>query len=172
MTIFETKNLLVRHLEQEDLGDLLWIYNNELNMRFVSKGKHDWTMEELCRKVEAVNKDCKFGIGIFIVELKSTGKVIGEAGLFNSFQEFKKLELGYILDFVSWGKGYGKEICSGLLKYGFEELKTETLIARMYAKNIASVKLSEKCGMKRTEEGIAENGERYFAYAKHSKHDL
>ncbi|WP_052342893.1 GNAT family N-acetyltransferase [Saccharicrinis fermentans] len=167
MTIFETKCLLIRHLEQTDLRVLLEIYNNARNMQFVSKGKHHWTMEELCGKVEAVNKYGKFGMGIFIVEEKSTGNIIGEAGLFNSFQDCKKLELGYILDFVYWGKGYGKEICSGLLKYGFEVLKTETLIARMYAKNIASVRLSEKCGMKRTEEGIAENGEKYFTYVSY-----
>ncbi len=166
MTIFETNRLLVRHPEGKDFRDLLRIYNRAENMRYISDGKHNWTIEELCGKIELANNDSESGIGIFIVKQKGTGKVIGEAGLFNSFQDYKKLELGYIIDIAYWGKGYGKEICSGLVNFCFKQLNTETLIARMYAKNIASVTLSEKCGMRRIEEGLAENGEKFLVFQK------
>ena len=104
------------------------------------------------------------GIGIFIVELKIDKKIIGEASLFNSFDNLKKLELGYIIDSKYWKKGLGKELCLALIKYAKQNLKVEKLIARMYAHNFASVNLSTKCGMKKIEEGMTEDNKQYLVF--------
>jgi RimJ/RimL family protein N-acetyltransferase len=55
--VIETKRLLIRHLEQEDFADLLRIYNTPENMKYISSGKHNLTIEELREKVETLNKD-------------------------------------------------------------------------------------------------------------------
>lgn len=167
MKIFETRRLYIRHVSERYLSDLLEIYNKPENMCFVSNGRHLWSKKDLAEKYERINKDYEIGIGIFVVEQKITGTVIGEAGLFNSFHNRNQLELGYIIDSLYWRKGFGKEICQGLMAYAFESLQVDTLIARMYAKNIASVKLSERCGMRKTDDGFAPNGDRFFVYKKH-----
>lgn len=164
MTIFETERLVVREVKPEDIGELLGVYSKPENMCFVSSGKYNWTKEELCEKYVEINKDYEFGFGIFVVEQKESEKIIGEGALFNSFKDHKKLELGYIIDSLYWKNGFGKEICKGLIDYAFVKLEVRVLIARMYAANNSSVRLSEKCGMTRIEEGIAENGERFFVY--------
>ena len=164
MTIFETERLIIRKVKSEDVGELLEIYCKPENMCFISSGKYNWTKEELFEKYTKTNKDYEFGFGIFVVEQKGTGKIIGEAGLFNSFKDQKKLELGYIIDSTYWRNGLGKETCNGLIDYAFLKLNVRALIARMYAKNNSSVRLSEKCGMTRIEDGTAENGERFFVY--------
>jgi len=164
MTIFETERLVVREVKPEDVGELLGIYSKAENMCFISSGKYNWTKEELCEKYAGTNKDYEFGFGIFVVEQKETKKIIGEAALFNSFKDHKKLELGYIIDSMYWENGFGKEIAKGLIDYSFVKLSVRALIARMYAKNSSSVRLSEKCGMTRIEDGTAENGERFFVY--------
>jgi ribosomal-protein-alanine N-acetyltransferase len=166
MKIFETKRLNICHAQEKYFNDLLEIYNKPENMCFVSNGKHQWSKKELTQKYERFNTEYEIGIGIFVVEQKSTGKVIGEAGLFNSFQNLNKLELGYIIDSAYWRKGFGKEICDGLMAYAFEKLRADTLISRMYARNIASVKLSEQCGMRKTDVGLAPNGDRFLVYEK------
>ncbi|MBR8537791.1 GNAT family N-acetyltransferase [Carboxylicivirga sediminis] len=165
MIIFETSRLIARHITQADMHELLTIYNKEANMRFISSGKHQWTHTELTKKYRQSNQNNHPGIGIFALVLKSDNSVIGEAGLFNSFDNLHQLELGYIIDSGHWKKGLGKEVCSGLIQYAFQTLNTQTLIARMYANNKSSVALSEKCGMAKTNSGHTDDGKEYFVYS-------
>jgi RimJ/RimL family protein N-acetyltransferase len=164
MTIIETERLLLRHIVSDDIWQLLRIYNKPENMRFISNGKYDWTMKELKEKYERTNKNYELGTGIFTIEHKENHKVIGEAGLFNSFEDHSKLELGYIIDSVFWNRGFGEETCKGLIEYGFDSLKVKTIISRMYRKNTASVKLSKKCGMKLIDNGITEKGDEFLVF--------
>lgn len=138
-----TKNLLVREIIPSDINILLSVYSKEGNMKYISNGKYDWTVEELKGKYEKVNADgYPHGYGIFSVV--ADGEVIGEAGLFNSFGDKKILEIGYIIDKQYWNKGYGTEICKGLLDYGFNVLGVKNIVARMYPENIGSIRVCEK----------------------------
>ena len=161
---FETPRLLIRDIVQEDLGCLLYVYNKHENMKYVSNGNHKWTIGQLMDKYDRLNKNYVYGYGIFVVEMKYSNKIVGEAGLFDSFEQLSKLEMGYIIDSNYWGNGYGHEVCMGLINYCFNHLKTNSVIARMYSENIASVKLSEKCGMHKTNTGLTQNNEEYFEY--------
>jgi len=164
MTIIETERLKIRFIVDEDIQVLLKIYNKPENMQYVSSGKFIWTDLELIEKYKRANKDYDRGIGIFAFELKDKKETIGEAGLFNSFSNPEKLELGYIIDSSFWKKGYGQEICKGLMDYSFGKLQIKKMVARMYADNINSVELSRKCGMKEIEDGLAENGKRFLVF--------
>jgi len=138
-----TKSLLIREIIPSDINALLSVYSKEENMKYISNGKYDWTAEELKGKYEKVNTDgYPQGYGIFAVV--ADGDIIGEAGLFNSFGSKKILELGYILDNKYWNKGYGTEICSGLLEYGFNILGVDKIIARMYPENTGSIRICVK----------------------------
>ena len=160
----ETKRLILREMKLDDIKQISSIYNKYENMKFVSNGKSKWSDSEIIEKYDRINKNYINGIGILVVENKENRKIIGEAGLFNSFNDFSKLELGYIVDSTHWNKGYGKEICLGLINYAKKNLKTKSIIARMYAKNKNSIKLSEKCGMERIELNFTENYEEFIVY--------
>lgn len=161
---FETKRLLVRDIEKNDLDALLQIYTKEKNMKYVSTGNFNWTMEQLSERFDRLNINYIYGFGIFVAVEKYLGKIIGEAGLFDSYKNKTKLELGYILDSQYWGKGYGFEICMGLINYSFGHLNIKSVVARMYAVNIASVRLSEKCGMQKTNSGLTDKGVEFLEY--------
>jgi [ribosomal protein S5]-alanine N-acetyltransferase len=164
MIRFQTDRLIIRDILAEDIDFLLEIYWRKENMKFISGGRYDWTKEQLTEKYIQCNKNQASGYGVFIVCVKDLNTVIGEAGLFDSFGEPNKLELGYILDAAYWGKGFGKEICNGLIEYCFNTLRISTVIARMYAANVRSVKLSENCGMKRVHEGETQEGRTFYEY--------
>jgi len=164
MIRFKTKRLLARDVEEKDYIFLLSIYSQKENMKYISSGKYDWTLTELKEKYQIANKDYSTGIGIFIVQMKDSGIIIGEAGLFNSFNDPLILELGYIIDSDFWRQGFGSEICSGLIKYAFNTLGAHKVVARMYADNIGSVRLSEKLGMQRTESGETQTGAIFYRY--------
>ncbi|WP_068475126.1 GNAT family N-acetyltransferase [Saccharicrinis aurantiacus] len=159
-----TQRLCIREACDADYPQLLQIYNKQINMRYVSDGKCNWTLDELKQKYHRFNADKSFGIGLWLVVLLDTDEIIGEVGLFNSFDTYKKLELGYIVDEAFWRRGYAYEICEALIHYSFSKLNIESLAARMYADNVASVKLAEKCGMKRVDAGLAPNGKAFLHY--------
>ncbi len=147
-TFIQTNRLLIREIYLNDIDCLLEIYQDFENLRFIPNSNINWTREKLKEKYHKINQDYKNGFGIFAVQIKDNGKIIGEAGLFNSFQDLNHLELGYILDKKFWRKGYGSEICNSLIDYGFNTLNLEKITARMFRQNLASIRLSEKCGMK------------------------
>ena len=164
MIRFQTDRLIIRDIQAEDMDFLLEIYRRKENMKFISDGRCDWTKEQLTEKYEKCNVNYSSGFGVFTVYLKDTNTVIGEAGLFDSFGDTNKLELGTILDKTYWGQGFGKEICNGLIQYCFNALRISTVISRMYAENDRSVKLSEKCGMKRVNTGETTEGRTFYEY--------
>ena len=164
MMRFQTNRLWIRDIVEEDLDFLLLLYRKKENMKFISDGRTEWSKEQLKDRYEQYNTCSDSGIAVFAVGIKGPNIIIGEAGLFNSFGDSKKLELGYILDKEYWKQGFGTEICRGLIDYGFNVLKVEKLIARMYAENTGSVKLSDKCGMKRVEAGETINKKAFYEY--------
>ncbi len=165
MGIFiETKRLLIREILPGDIECLLEIYQDFQNMKFIPNSNFIWTREKLIEKYHKINRDYKNGFGIFAAQFKDNGKIIGEAGLFNSFQDLKHLELGYILDKRFWRKGYGSEICTSLIDYGFKTLNVDKITARMFKQNLASIRLSEKCGMKLIQQDHAQIVKDYCEY--------
>lgn len=164
MIRFETPHLIIRDIRKEDLEILLSYYTRKANMRFISNGRFDWTHEELEARFQKLNRDYPKGFGAFAVELKETGELIGEASLFNSFNDPQILEIGYIIDTNHWRKGYGLQVAQGLINYGFKSLGVKRIVARMYADNTASVMLSEICDMKLTHQGRSEEGLITFRY--------
>ena len=105
---------------------------------------------------------------MFAVKLRGENKVIGEAGLFNSFSDPKKMEVGYIIDQMYWNKGYGTEVCKGLIDYAFNRLGCTELIARMYDQNTGSVRVCEKLGFELVLTGETENKKVFREYRKTS----
>lgn len=164
MISLETSRLFIREVREEDFLSLLAIYTCRANMAYISTGKYDWTEVELKEKYNRINDNYRKGYGLFVVEEKQNKITIGEAGLFNSFQNQKILELGYIIDNAYWRKGFGFEVCNALIRYAFDQLETVKIVARMYAENIGSVSLSEKIGMKKVETGQTSEGKTYYRY--------
>jgi RimJ/RimL family protein N-acetyltransferase len=162
--IIKTQRLWIKEIEANDLDYLLDIYQDSQNLKFIPNTDFEWTKEKLKEKYDTINKDYINGFGIYAVQLKKKNRIIGEAGLFNSFHDLKHLEIGYILDHKIWRKGYGTEICKSLIDYGFDKLNSDRLTARMFKQNMASIKLSEKCGMKLIQQGKTENGESFCEY--------
>ncbi len=164
--MIETKRLAIEKIEtEEELGFLLSIYSNPLNMKYIQSGKFDWTFQELEERYKRVNEEgYKHGLGMFGVKLKDTGQIIGEAGLFDSFDLSGKLELGYIVDCHYWKQGFGTEICKALINYAFKNLKSQEVVARMYDDNIGSVKICENLGFKLIENNKAPDGKNFRKY--------
>lgn len=156
--LFETVQLEFKPLDEKALGELLQIYNDPITMKYIPNNPASWNKEQLDQKLSIQLKDYSSGIGIYAVYEKRSGAFIGQAGIYDSFNNRERLEIGYILSSAFWNQGYGTEICIGLLNYCFKTLETKTVVARMYSNNIGSVRVAEKSGMIFLESTALANG--------------
>lgn len=62
------------------------------------------------------------------------------------------VELGYFLKKSARGKGYGSEAVSLVIDFAFEHLQAKRIWASCDARNKASIKLLERCGLQREAE--------------------
>lgn len=164
--MIETKRLIIKKIEtDEEVKALLAIYNKAENMKYIQSGKCNWTYEELTERYCQINKEAyKYNYGYFVVKLKDEDIVIGEAGIFNSFASTAKMEIGYIIDAAYWNKGYGTEICIGLINYMQTQLKCTEIVARMYEENIGSIRVCEKAGFQLYQKGTSPNKKAFKEY--------
>ncbi|MEO5642456.1 MAG: GNAT family N-acetyltransferase [Bacteroidia bacterium] len=86
------------------------------------------------------------GYARWIVELKSTGEILGWSGL--KLHPDKSTDVGYRFYKKHWGNGYATESAKACIDYGFSILKVERIVAHARKENLASLRVLEKCGMK------------------------
>lgn len=87
------------------------------------------------------------GTGWWGVELVETGKLVGSVGLFLR-EDAIDVEIGWIIYRSHWGKGYASEAAVAALAHGLQTLRRPRVVAHIDAGNAASIRVSEKIGMR------------------------
>ena len=85
-------------------------------------------------------------IGFCAVIEKASGKFIGWCGLWR-LQETKETEVGYALFKEFWSKGFAVEAAEAVLRYGFNDLNLEKIVAVAEPENKNSRRVMERIGM-------------------------
>jgi RimJ/RimL family protein N-acetyltransferase len=86
------------------------------------------------------------------VELAATGRLVGDVVLFFRSAQHAGGEIGYVFHPDVAGQGYAAEACAAVLDLAFDDsggLGLHRLVARMDARNVASVRLASQLGMRR-----------------------
>lgn len=96
------------------------------------------------------------GFGIWAVEEKATGALIGHAGL-HKMGDADDIEVAYAFTRSAWGKGYATEAGRACLDYGFTTAQLPIIYGVAVPDNMASRSVLLKLGM--TFEGIVD---RYY----------
>lgn len=91
--------------------------------------------------------------GVFAIELKETGRVVGSVGFVGGHPEGLRPEcpddeLGYALSQDCWGRGLATEAARAVLRYGFEVLKLRRIWCGHYEGNDRSRRVVEKLGFR------------------------
>lgn len=92
----------------------------------------------------------KWGFGLWAVVTKDRRQVIGFCGLsrFDDVGGQPEVEIGYRLVRTAWGQGYATEAASAVRDYGFQTLCLPRLISIIDPRNIASIRVAEKTGLR------------------------
>ena len=145
----ETARLRLRGFRPDDLDALCQVFGDPEVMKYISGGKprtREATEEGLLRSIEGWHKR---GFGLWAVEEKATGRMVGYCGLIY-LEDTPEIEVAYGLAKSVWGRGYAVEAARAALEFGFEQLKLERVVAVVNPENVASQRVLEKLGMKHT----------------------
>jgi RimJ/RimL family protein N-acetyltransferase len=144
MPEIETARLRLRHFTLDDLDYLFTLYSDPEVMRFLSSRTKEQTQASLCKHIQHWQKH---DFGMWAVIHKDSSKIIGRCGL-GFLENTLEVELGYVLDKSYWNMGLGTEAGQATLKYGFEEIQLDRIVAIALPENIASIRVIQKVGMK------------------------
>ncbi len=89
----------------------------------------------------------KYGYGLYLVELKSTGEPIGICGLVKR-DNLEHPDIGFAFLPQFCNQGYGEESSRAVLVFSQIGLKLSTVLAVTSPQNVPSIKLLEKIGFK------------------------
>lgn len=145
----ETERLRLRPLTLGDVDAYYAIITSDADvMRYLPGGgaarlrsDSEWVLGYFMQHVEL------HGFGIWAVEEKQSGALIGHAGL-EYIPGADEVEVAYTLAKAAWGKGYATEAARTVLKYGFEALNLREIYGLSFPANAASQRVMQKLGMK------------------------
>lgn len=141
----ETPQLRLRQFTPTDLDDLYRLYSDADVMRYVGRGIR--TKNDTQTALSTLIKHYEYEFGMWAVIHKADNKLIGRCGLC-FLDNTPEVELGYVLDKSYWRRGLATEASHASLKYGFEMVKLDKIVAIAKSENIASRRVMEKVGMK------------------------
>ncbi len=149
MIILETKRLLLRHLNADDLDDLFRLYSDPDIRKYFPEGVLTLAgaREELGWHMDTYEQHPQLGLWATIH--KETGKFIGRCGLLPwEIDGQTETEIAYLLDKSFWHQGLATEAVEGIMKYAFDELHLSRLICLMHPDNIASQRVARRAGLR------------------------
>jgi RimJ/RimL family protein N-acetyltransferase len=145
--MLETERLVLRPLSVDE-ADSLHRISNEPNVRlYLWDNEH--ISEATIRSLIAHNDGMfsKEKIGVFGVRMRGREDLLGFCG-FVRLKGMEESELWYELTQKVWGRGIASEAAWACVRYAFEEVGMERVIAGVDAPNTASLRVIEKLGMK------------------------
>ena len=127
----------------EDVESFAPIFASPDVMRYIGDGKPR-TIEKVRATIEISLSVQDRGLGLFTVELRETGEVLGDCGLIpiqrsGRTERGPEIELGYRLAKHAWGKGYATEAGRAVLTYGWSHLQLPSLLAVTPVTSVGSV---------------------------------
>jgi len=145
MPVIETDRLLLRQLTLDDLDALAQLFADPEVVRHLGSGQPVSRAETETALRSIIAHWERHGFGRWATVDKETGGLIGYGGL-RSFHG--EPELVYLLGRPYWGRGLATEMALACLKFGFEELKFERVIAMAKTQNVRSQRVLEKSGLR------------------------
>jgi ribosomal-protein-alanine N-acetyltransferase len=147
MSILETNRLRLRPLRNEDVEDLLGVLGDPENMRFYPAPFTRQLVQEWIQ--DSINRYQRDGIGLWAVELKATGELVGDCGpAVREVLGAREIELGWHVKRALWGQGLATEAAAACRDWVFRNIHPSGLIALVRPENTQSRRVAEKIGMK------------------------
>ena len=166
MKTIETERLLLRPFATDDLDDFALLCADPEVMRFIGDGKPQSRERAEIRFNALIKHGNDHGFAPFAVTTKSGSDFAGFCGL-QHLDSTPEIEVGYRLRKRFWGMGLATEAARASLRFGFEELALDRIVAVVQPQNIASCRVIEKIGLRYVRDArFYETNVRYYATSR------
>ena len=145
MVTLESERLILRMFREDDFDQYASMSADPEVMRFLGDGKTLNRFEAWRQMAMILGHWQLRGYGIWAVEERDTGDVVGRIGFFNP-EGWPGFELGWVLGRAHWGRGYATEAARRALTYAFTEMKRDHVISLIDPENLASIRVAERLG--------------------------
>lgn len=145
-----TQNLTLRAFSEQDAEAMYHILSGQDVLRYFPTTQPP-TLPQVQKMIDRLLKHWeKHGYGLWAVELRETGDLVGRCGL-QYIPETDEIEIDFILGRQFWGQGFATEAGKASLQFGFEELNLTSIVGIVHVDNLASQRVLQKLGMHLTE---------------------
>jgi RimJ/RimL family protein N-acetyltransferase len=142
-----TDRLRLRPYRTDDVAAMFAVFGDPEVMRYSTFGA-DSTIEATQARIrEFMDHQARFGFGMWVVEDRATGAILGDCGL-KQLDDGPEIEVGYRFAKPYWGRGYATEAAAAALRHGFVTLKLPRIVAVADVPNTSSHHVLEKIGLK------------------------
>ena len=143
----QTPRLVIRSFVPRDAAGILAVFGDPEVRRYLPPFPDPTleTMEQSVARRMAMEAD--HGHGLWAVERKDTGELIGDCGLMLVEGTGPEVELAYHYKRSAWNHGFGTEAAVACLTQGFGQVGLARVIAICLPENIGSWRVMEKAGM-------------------------
>ena len=142
--MIETERLVLRRFVPEELDELVRLRADPEVMRYIGEQSREKVEQRLQYYISHYEPH---GFGMWAVVHKDEGKMIGWCGLV-FLDGTPEVEVGYGVAREYWGQGLMTEAARASLRYGFEKVGLERIVAVAMPENLASRRIMEKLGMR------------------------
>jgi len=146
----ETERLLMRRWREDDKTPFAAICADPHVMKWIGTGETR-SPEQAAEAIRSFEMEWHTkGYGLFAVELKETGGLLGFTGLSTPYflpEVLPVVEIGWRFAKQSWGRGYATEAAKTALAFGQNDIGLGTIVGIYQTGNRASQRVMEKLGM-------------------------
>lgn len=144
--MIETPRLILRRFRPDEVGALIELRADPEVVRYLG--------DVAKQSPASIEQRFKFylscyeshGFGMSAAVRKADGQMIGWGGL-QPLEDTGETEVGYAFAKPFWRQGYATELAAAWLRYGFEHVGLQRIVAVTDPENVGSWRVMEKLGM-------------------------
>jgi len=170
MHTIETRRIHLRPFTSDDLDEFALMGRDPEVMRYIGTGRPQSREQTTARLNGIIEHQNRHGFGLWAAIDKASGAWMGFCGL-QFLDNTSEVEVGYRLAKRFWGMGLASEGAKASLRYGFEELGLEQIVAVVQPENVASQRVLEKIGLRYLKDARFYNTDvNYYALTRDEYH--
>jgi ribosomal-protein-alanine N-acetyltransferase len=145
----DTPRLVLRPFTLDDTEAAFRWFGDPEVMRFIPSGADRSPEETRQRLARYREHQARHGFSKWIVRERSSGEAVGDSGLLR-LEEPERIDLGFRLARSCWGRGFATEAARAWVHAAFADFGLARLTAFSHPRNLASRRVLEKVGFRRT----------------------
>lgn len=148
--VLRTDRLVLRGFEPRDEEPYIALMADPEVTRYLGDGRPLGRVDAWRQLAMLVGHWQLRGYGLWAVEERSTGRLIGRIGGHNP-EGWPAFEIGYTLARDAWGKGYAREGAAAALAYARQTLQRDEIISIIRPANNGSIRVATSLGARPAE---------------------